>query len=149
MGRIMRRCRSSRGPGLDVEAAAALDEAFGALGEEEVWGPDLLRVRGDLLALQGDNLDAAEAAYREAILRAGATGALLFELRAATGLARLLQRRGRTGEAQALLAPVYARFKCAATAPGAGPRDRAGRRRPQARSRCRRRRGTRSGMASR
>jgi adenylate cyclase len=96
--------------GLLGEALATLDDAFGALREDEVWRPDLLRCRGDLLAQQGDDLDAAEAAYREAIERARAMGALLFELRAATGLARLLQRRGRTSEARAVLEPVYKRF---------------------------------------
>ncbi len=52
----------------------------------------------------------AEAAYREAIERARAVDALLFELRAATGLARLLARGGRASEARELLAPIYARF---------------------------------------
>jgi hypothetical protein len=94
-----------------AEAFATLDDAFGAIGEEEVWRPDLLRLRGDLLAQQGDDLDAAEAAYRDAIARAHAIGALLLELRAATGLARLLSRRDRTTEARELLAPVYARFR--------------------------------------
>jgi adenylate cyclase len=92
------------------EALATLDDAFGALGEGELWRPDLLRLRGDLLAQQGEDLDGAEAAYREATLRARAMEALLFELRAATGLARVLQRRGRPAEARELLAPVYARF---------------------------------------
>jgi hypothetical protein len=66
--------------------------------------------RGDLLVQQGGDLDAAEASYREAIEGSRAMGAFLFELRAATGLARLLGRRGRAGEARQLLAPVCARF---------------------------------------
>jgi len=96
------------------EAFASLDEAFAALGEQEIYRPDLLRCRGDLLAQQGEDLAAAEAAYREAIERAGAMGALLFEVRAASGLARLLQRRGRTSEARQLLDSVYRRFPEAA-----------------------------------
>ena len=107
---LYRLAEAQAAAGRGGEALATLEDAFGALGENELWRPDLLRLRGDLLAQQGEDLDAAEAAYREAIERAHAMGALLFELRAATGLARLLQRRGRTAEAHALLAPVYARF---------------------------------------
>jgi hypothetical protein len=100
------------GVGSLSEAFASLDDAFAALGEHEVYRPDLLRCRGDLLAQQGDDLDAAEATYHEATLRARAMGALLFELRVATGLARL--RRGRDGEAREVLEPVYQRFPEAA-----------------------------------
>jgi hypothetical protein len=32
-----------------AEALATLDEAFAAIGDEEIWRPDLLRLRGDLL----------------------------------------------------------------------------------------------------
>jgi adenylate cyclase len=56
----------------------------------------------------------AEGAYRDAIACAHAMGALLYELRAATGLARLLQRRGRAREARAVLEPIYLRFPEAA-----------------------------------
>jgi tetratricopeptide (TPR) repeat protein len=96
------------------EAFATLDDAFGALGEGELWRPDLLRLRGDLLAQQGEDLEGAESAFREAIERARAMQALLFEVRAATGLARLLQRRGRPAEARELLEPIYQRFPEAA-----------------------------------
>jgi tetratricopeptide (TPR) repeat protein len=91
------------------ESTAALDDAFGALGEEELWRPRLLIQRGDLLGRQGDP-DGAESAYREAIERAHAMGALLHELRAATRLGRSLQRRGQSAQARALVAPVYERF---------------------------------------
>ena len=37
-------------------------------------------------------------------------GALSWELRAATSLARLLRDRNRIGEARDLLAPIYQRF---------------------------------------
>ena len=37
-------------------------------------------------------------------------GALSWELRAATSLARLLRDRNRIGEARDLLAPIYERF---------------------------------------
>jgi adenylate cyclase len=106
IGRLADACAAA---GHAADALAAVEDALGAVGEEEVWRPDLLGLRGDLLAHQGDDV-AAEAAYRDALERAHAMGALLFELRAATGIARLLHRRGRAGEAHALLAPVYTRF---------------------------------------
>jgi predicted ATPase len=63
---------------------------------------DLLRRRGDLAE--------AEAAYRHAIEVAQRQQAKSWELRAATGLARLWQGQGKRGEARDLLAPVYAWF---------------------------------------
>ena len=52
----------------------------------------------------------AEAEFRRALDIARSQSALLFELRAARDLAWLLRDRGRTGEALALLAPVYNSF---------------------------------------
>jgi adenylate cyclase len=94
-----------------AEALATLDDALCLSEESRVYRPDLLRLRGELLAEQGGDLDSAEATYREAIECAFAMGALLFELRAATGLARLLQRRGRAVEGREILEPIYSRFK--------------------------------------
>lgn len=94
--------------GAPAEALATLEDAFGAMGEEVVWYPDLLRVRGDLLA--ANDPATAEAAYREAITSAEAIGAIAYALHAATGLAQLLKTLGRAAEARDLLAPVYASF---------------------------------------
>jgi predicted ATPase len=53
---------------------------------------------------------AAEATYREAIAIAQQQSAKLWELRAATSLARLWRGQGKRREAHDLLAPVYGWF---------------------------------------
>jgi predicted ATPase len=72
----------------------------------------LLRIRGELLLLQGGSgaAAAAEDHYRQALGWARRQGALSWELRAATSLARLLRDQNRSTEAIALLAPIYNRF---------------------------------------
>ena len=74
--------------------------------------PELLRVKGELLLLQGapGAAAAAEDHFRQALDWASRQGALSFELRAATSLARLLRDQGRAADATALLQPVYDRF---------------------------------------
>ena len=67
------------------------------------------RVRGDLLNATGDRA-AAEQNYREAIAVAERQSAKVFELRAATSLARLWRDQGKRAEARDLLAPIYAWF---------------------------------------
>jgi predicted ATPase len=64
------------------------------------------RVRGELLIATGDP-QAAEASFLKAINVACHQGAKLWEIRAATNLARLWRDQGRRGEARDLLAPVY------------------------------------------
>jgi predicted ATPase len=70
---------------------------------------ETLRLRGDLLAQTGDRM-AAEASYRQALALAQQQCAKLWELRAATSLARLWREQGRRGEARDLLAPIYGWF---------------------------------------
>jgi predicted ATPase len=72
----------------------------------------LLRVKGELLLLQGAEGAAATAEdhFRQALDWARRQGALSWELRAATSLARLLRNQGHTADAKALLQPVYDRF---------------------------------------
>ncbi|HUC67198.1 MAG TPA: hypothetical protein VMA53_17290, partial [Stellaceae bacterium] len=66
---------------------------------------------GDLLLLQSPPGPAmAEDHYRQALDWARRQGALSWELRAATSLARLLRDQARSGEATARLQPVYDRF---------------------------------------
>jgi tetratricopeptide (TPR) repeat protein len=80
---------------------------------EERWAfADLLRVKGELLLLQGAQNAAvvAEDHFRQALDWARRQGALSWELRAATSLARLLRDQGRSADALALLQPVYDRF---------------------------------------
>ena len=52
----------------------------------------------------------AEACYQQALAVARDQGARLWELRAATSLARLWRDQGRRAEAHDLLAPVYGWF---------------------------------------
>ena len=72
----------------------------------------MLRVKGELLLLQGapGAAAAAEDHFRQALDWAHGHGALSFELRAATSLARLLRDQGRSADPIALLQPVYDRF---------------------------------------
>jgi len=53
---------------------------------------------------------AAEGHFRQALDWARRQGALSWELRAATSLARLLSDQGRSADAIVLLQPVYDRF---------------------------------------
>ncbi len=70
---------------------------------------ELHRVRGELLR-QLARIDEAEESFRASIAVARPQGARALELRAATGLARLLKDAGRTGEARELLDGVYGTF---------------------------------------
>jgi predicted ATPase len=74
--------------------------------------PESLRIRGELLLLQGAEGAAATAEdhFRQALDWARPQGALAWELRAATSLARLWRDQPRPAEAIALLQPVYNRF---------------------------------------
>jgi predicted ATPase len=80
---------------------------------EEGWlTPELLRLKGELLLLQGTPAAAekAEDLFRQALDAAGRQAALSWELRAATSLARLLRDQGRSADAIACLQPIYDRF---------------------------------------
>jgi predicted ATPase len=73
---------------------------------------ELLRVKGELRLLEGvpNAAAAAEDHFRQALDWARRQGALSWELRAATSLARLWRGQVRIDEAIALLAPIYDRF---------------------------------------
>jgi predicted ATPase len=73
---------------------------------------ELLRIKGELLLLQGapGAAAAAESHFRQALDWARRQGALSWELRAATSLARLVSDRGSAADATALLQLVYDRF---------------------------------------
>jgi predicted ATPase len=100
--------------GQGAEALAAIDEAL-ALCErnEERWCvAELLRIKGELVLSEGepDAAEAAEGHFRQALDWARRQGALSWELRAATSLARLWRDQNRTKAAREILAPVYDRF---------------------------------------
>jgi predicted ATPase len=97
-----------------AQGLEAIDKALArSERNEERWCvAELLRIRGELLLLQ-DAPEAAAAAedhFGQALDWACRQGALAWELRAATSLARLLRDQGRSAEALALLQPVYDRF---------------------------------------
>jgi predicted ATPase/DNA-binding winged helix-turn-helix (wHTH) protein len=97
-----------------ADGIAAIEEAIvrAELTEERWLNAELLRVKGELL-LSRDAPGAAAAAedhFRQALDWARRQGALSWELRAATSLARLWRDQARGKEARALLAPVYDRF---------------------------------------
>ncbi len=94
-----------------VEARQAIDEALECVERnEERWClPELLRIKGELILLDGAGAT-AEDYFRQGIDCARRQGALSWELRAATSLAGLWRQNGRTAEAHDLLADVYDRF---------------------------------------
>jgi predicted ATPase len=102
------------GVGQVTEGIAAVDEALArSERDEERWYvPELLRVKGELV-LREDAPDAtpvAEDHFTQALHWARQQGALSWELRAATSLARLWRDQNRTKAAREILAPVYDRF---------------------------------------
>jgi predicted ATPase len=96
-----------------AQGLAAIDDTLErAARNEERWCiSELMRIKGELL-LRGNASNAgplAEELFRRA-LDCAREGALSWELRCATSLARLLHEQRRTRETHALLAPVYGRF---------------------------------------
>jgi predicted ATPase len=71
---------------------------------------ELLRIKGELMLRKELATAKAEDSFREALDWARRQGALSWELRAATSLARLLRDQRRCAEAIAVIKPVYNRF---------------------------------------
>jgi predicted ATPase len=97
--------------GQPVEGLNCLDEAAQNIEttEERISEAELCRLRGDLLNATGDRA-AAERRYHQALAVAERESAKLWELRAATSLARLWRDQGKRTEARDLLAPIYGWF---------------------------------------
>ena len=97
-----------------AEGLAAIDDALAQCERtDERWNmAELLRVKGELLLREGapEAKVAAEHHYQLGLEWARRQGALFWELRCATTLARLWRDQARSGEARKLLAPVYDRF---------------------------------------
>jgi predicted ATPase len=95
------------------EGLAAADEAVQRTERHNAfwWMPEALRIKGEVLMLS-DKADgtAAEEHFRRSLDLAHRQGALSWELRAATSLARMRRDQRRRCEARELLAAVYARF---------------------------------------
>ncbi|MEB0225502.1 ATP-binding protein [Pseudomonas sp. 10S4] len=124
---------SLAGVGLVKEIMVTLDGGFvdGALLARAESGAagwstaEILRVRGEALVAEENLLEVGclggrlreqarshrgEAVLLEALAVAKSQGALAWELRSATSLAQLWQRRGHAQRAYELLAPIYGRF---------------------------------------
>lgn len=104
-----------------LAAAGNLADGFLAIQEavaqcertDELWNiAELLRVKGELLLLEGtpEATTVAEDHLLQALDRARRQGALPWELRCATSLARMLTEQGDTGAARRLLSTAYDRF---------------------------------------
>jgi predicted ATPase len=97
--------------GAHETACEFLDEAFGIIGKtnERVFEAEVERICGEILIRAGQ-VRQAEAALGRALHVARAQQARMWELRAATSLARLWRDRGKCTEARDLIAPIYGWF---------------------------------------
>jgi predicted ATPase len=97
-----------------ADGLAAIEEAIDRSERaEERWGTaELLRIKGELLLLQGASgaPAVAEKHFQQALNMARRQGALSWELRSATSLARLWRDQARRKEAHEFLATVFDRF---------------------------------------
>jgi predicted ATPase len=103
--------------GRDGKAAVGLstiDEALArsARNDERWCIAELLRIKGELILREGAPQAAtvAEQHFSQSLDWASRQGALSWELRTSTSLARLQQDQGRIADARSLLQSVYARF---------------------------------------
>jgi predicted ATPase len=99
--------------GEQAEGLRVLSKALDRVGPtgERWFEAELHRRKGEvLLCLPEQDAEAVEACFRRAIAVAQEQQAKLWELRAATSLARLWRDQGRRAEAYELLAPVYGWF---------------------------------------
>ncbi|MEH2553157.1 putative ATPase/class 3 adenylate cyclase/DNA-binding SARP family transcriptional activator [Bradyrhizobium algeriense] len=78
--------------------------------EQYIWEAELHRNEGEVRRAAGHSLTDVEECFGKALDVSRAQGARMFELRAATSLARLWHDQGRHVEARDLLAPVYGWF---------------------------------------
>jgi predicted ATPase len=96
-----------------VKALPLLTDAFERVEHtgERWFEAELHRCKGEVvLCLSEANRSEAERCFRKAMAVAKSQGAKLWELRAATSLARLWRGQGQRQKARELLAPVYGWF---------------------------------------
>ena len=79
-------------------------------GEPSSFIPELFLLKGELLMMQDSREVEAEQCIRRAIEIACRNSDKTAELRATTGLSRLLDKQGRRAEARAMLANIYGWF---------------------------------------
>lgn len=96
-----------------AEGLVAIEEALTRSDRTQArwYVAELLRVKGELILLRGapNCVEAGQDQFLKSLDWARRQGALAWELRTATSLARLYDK-GRTEEARELLAPIYNRF---------------------------------------
>ena len=97
-----------------AEAIEAIDEALArSTANDERWcAPELSRVKAELLlrAAAPNAVELAEQLFTNSLEQSRQQGALSWELRTATSIARLRLAQGRDRDGAELLAEVYARF---------------------------------------
>jgi tetratricopeptide (TPR) repeat protein len=91
------------------EADAAIDKAMARATRPHFHFPEMMRIKGELLA-SGPHSPEAEDWFSRSLDLAREQSALAWELRTATSLAHLYARQGRHDEAECVLRPVYDRF---------------------------------------
>ena len=100
--------------GKATEGLSIIDEALArSERNEERWCvAELLRIKGELILRESapQAATAAEEHFLQSLDWARRQGALSWELRTSTSLARLQHDQGRTAEARSLLQSVYDRF---------------------------------------
>jgi len=104
---------SQQAAGQYAEALSTVEGALATAAStgQHFFDSGLYYLKGELLlVIAPASAPEAEALFRRAIEIARAQEAKSFELRAATGLARLWQRQGKRDAARELLAPLYAWF---------------------------------------
>jgi predicted ATPase len=95
--------------GLIDEGLAILAEALTDVSRhgEHCYEAELLRLKGELLLMQGEPEADVETNFRQAIAIARQQSAKSLELRATVSLARLWQAQGKGEEARQMLAEIY------------------------------------------
>lgn len=100
--------------GQPADAHLTIDEAIAQVERnEEQWCiPELLRIKGEITRLGGSAKagETAEEYFLRSLDGARRQGALSWELRAATSLAKLWRDEGKAAAARELLTEVYGRF---------------------------------------
>ncbi|MEP4292000.1 MAG: adenylate/guanylate cyclase domain-containing protein, partial [Rhizobiaceae bacterium] len=89
-------------------ALACLDEALAIVAKsgENIWLPELNRLRGELLLdMDASQKDAAEAHFKAAMEIANRQVSKFWELRAATSLGKLMSDRGEADQSAAIITP--------------------------------------------
>lgn len=94
------------------EALHTIDDAIAQIGNrgESFDMPEMLRVKGDILARSG-NAAEAESYLQKSLALSRRQGALGWELRGAVSLGRVWRRAGRAADARDLITPLVAQYQ--------------------------------------